>query len=74
MSFQDDDIEETSELVVNHLEPLLELHGLTLEDLPNHLKYLTAKYYLIFSRDEEPLHILEVSIKCIKTSVLTLIS
>ncbi|XP_037042568.1 uncharacterized protein LOC119078930 isoform X2 [Bradysia coprophila] len=55
----DEDIEETSELVVNYLGPLLELNGFTIEDLPDHLKYLTAKYYLIFSRGDEPLDNLE---------------
>ncbi|KAJ6650040.1 hypothetical protein Bhyg_05283 [Pseudolycoriella hygida] len=55
----EEDIEETSELVVNYLGPLLESNGYTLEDLPNELKRLTAKYYLIFSRGEEPLDNLE---------------
>lgn len=58
--FQAEDIEETLQLVVNYLGPLLELNEFTVEDVPYQMKYLTAKYYLIFSREIEPLDILEV--------------
>lgn len=64
----DEDIEETSELIVNYLAPLLELQGLSMKDFPKELKNIVSKYYLIFSRQVEPLDILEVCKRDVNSS------